>query len=60
MVMISSIANGNVNQILSLVFTVSRLLILYLPLVWLLSQYLGLQGIYVVVAVANTIIGLER
>lgn len=56
--MSSSIANGIGNPIPALVFTVSRLLILYLPLVWLLSQYLGLQGIYIAAAVANTIVGL--
>jgi len=56
--MTSSIANGIGNPIPALLFTVSRLLILYLPLVWFLSQYLGLQGIYIATAVSNVIVGL--
>lgn len=56
--MTSSIANGIGNPIPALVFTVSRLLILYLPLVWLLSHYLGLQGIYLAAAIANVTVGM--
>ena len=56
--MTSSVANGIGNPIPALVFTVSRLLILYLPLVWLLSHYLGLQGIYLATAMANVIVGV--
>ena len=56
--MTSSVANGIGNPIPALLFTISRLLILYLPLVWLLSQYLGLQGIYLATAISNMLVGI--
>jgi len=56
--MTNSVANGIGNPIPALVFTVSRLLIVYLPLVWLLSKYFGLEGIYVATAVSNLLVGI--
>lgn len=56
--MTSSIANGIGNPLPALAFTVTRLLILYLPLVWGLSHFLGLQGIYLATAIANLIVGM--
>jgi len=55
--MTSSVANGIGNPIPALIFTLSRLLVLYFPLVWLLSNYYGLQGIYLATAASNLIVG---
>lgn len=58
-VMISSaISNGMGEPMPALVFTVTRLLLLYLPLVWLLSSWLGLSGIYAAMAIANVCVGI--
>jgi len=56
--MTSSVANGIGNPIPALIFTFSRLLVLYLPLVWVLSNYYGLQGIYIATAASNLIVGV--
>ena len=56
--MTSSVANGIGNPIPALLFTASRLLLLYLPLVWLLSKYMGLDGIYLATAASNTLVGI--
>lgn len=54
----SSIANGIGNPTPALVFTISRLLVIYLPLVWLLSKYMGLEGIYLATAISNVMVGI--
>ena len=56
--MTSSVANGIGNPIPALIFTFSRLLVLYLPLVWVLSNFYGLQGIYFATAASNLIVGV--
>ncbi|MEB8430826.1 MATE family efflux transporter [Cocleimonas sp. KMM 6892] len=56
--MTNSVANGIGNPIPALVFTFSRLLVLYLPLVYVLSNAFGLQGIYVATAASNMLVGI--
>lgn len=54
----SAISNGLGKPMPALLFTVTRLLLLYLPLVWLLSNWLGLDGVYAATAIANVCVGL--
>lgn len=54
---VSSMANGIGQPIPALIMTISRLLLIYLPLAWLLSQQFGLNGIYIATAAANAIVG---
>jgi len=55
--MTSSIANGMGNPLPALLFTVSRLLVVYLPLVWILSKTFGVDGIFMATAASNIIVG---
>lgn len=55
--MVSSMSNGIGEPMPSLWLTLSRLLIIYLPLAWGLSQWFGLDGIYVATLIANTVVG---
>lgn len=58
-IMISSaISNGMGNPAPALIFTVTRLLLLYLPLVWLLSNWFALDGIYAATAISNICVGV--
>ncbi|MFZ1343953.1 MATE family efflux transporter [Thiothrix eikelboomii] len=54
---VSSMANGIGQALPALVMTVSRLLVIYLPLAWLLAQQWGLNGIYIATAAANALVG---
>ncbi|MFZ1389769.1 MAG: MATE family efflux transporter [Thiolinea sp.] len=54
---VSSMANGIGRPIPALIMTGTRLLLIYLPLAWLLSQQWGLNGIYIATAVANVVVG---
>jgi len=60
MVMItSSFANGIGNPVPALVLTLMRLLIVYLPLVWLFGVFWGgVISIYMASAVANVVVGI--
>lgn len=55
--MVSSMSNGIGEPMPSLWFTLARLLVIYLPLAWALSQWFGLDGIYVATLIANTTVG---
>lgn len=58
-IMISSaISNGLGEPLPALFFTATRLLLLYLPLVWVLSKLFALDGIYVATAVSNICVGI--
>lgn len=54
---VSSMANGIGQPMPALIMTISRLLLIYLPLAWLLSQQWGLNGIYIATAAANALVG---
>lgn len=54
---VSSMANGIGQPLPALFMTLSRLLLLYLPLAWLLSRQWGLNGIYIAAAAANALVG---
>ncbi|EIJ36857.1 MATE family efflux transporter [Thiothrix nivea] len=56
--MTSSVSNGTGNPHPALLMTLLRLLLVYLPLAWLLSQWLGLEGIFLANAVANVLVGV--
>jgi len=56
--MSSSVANGTGNPLPAMIMTISRLLLVYLPLVWLLPQWFGLDGVYLAVAIANVLVGI--
>lgn len=55
--MVSSVANGVGEPVPALVMTLTRLVLIYLPLAWLLSRWLGVDGIYLATAAANTLVG---
>lgn len=58
-IMISSaVSNGVGEPTPALLFKVTRLLILYLPLVWLLSKGFGLNGVYAAAAISNVCVGI--
>lgn len=58
-IMISSaISNGIGEPLPALFFTITRLLLIYLPLVWLLSKWFGLNGIYLATALSNICVGI--
>lgn len=56
--MTSSIANGIGNPKPALWMTLTRLLLLYLPLALLLFPRLGLTGLYMATAIANFVVGV--
>lgn len=60
MMMVSSTSNGVGRPIVGLILSLARLVVVYLPLAWILAQELklGLEGIYIAIALANVIVGL--
>ena len=56
--LISSVANGLGNPLPALLMTITRLLLVYLPLVWLLPHWFGLDGLFIAAAAANVLVGL--
>lgn len=54
----SNVANGVGQPVPALVMSFSRLIILYLPLAWGLSTWLGLTGLYMATSLANILVGL--
>ena len=56
--MTSSVSNGTGNPLPAVVMTLSRLLLVYLPLVWLLPKWFGLNGIFLATAAANAMVGI--
>lgn len=55
--MVSSVANGVGEPIPALVMTVTRLVIIYIPLALLLSNFMGLSGVFIATAAANFLVG---
>ncbi len=54
---VSSMATGVGRPMPALIMTVTRLLLLYVPLAWVLSRWLGLNGLYLATAIANALVG---
>lgn len=54
----SNVANGVGEPKPALVMSFLRLVVLYLPLAWGLSAWLGLNGLYVATSLANILVGL--
>ena len=53
-----SMANGIGKPKASLLITFSRLIVIYLPLAFALSAYLGLKGLYLATALSNILVGV--
>lgn len=56
--MSSSVANGFGNPVPGMLMTIIRLLLVYLPLVWLLPHWFGLEGLFIATALANATVGI--
>lgn len=58
--MVSSVANGVGRPVIALVLSLLRLVVVYLPIVWVLTYEfnLGLTGIYYAIALSGVIVGL--
>lgn len=54
---VNSVAQGIGDAIPALMFSLARLIAIYLPVAWLLSHYFGLDGIYWAAAIANALVG---
>jgi len=54
----SSVANGIGAPVPALVMSITQLLVVFLPAAWFLSQQMGVTGIFVAAALANTVVGL--
>jgi len=55
---VTSVAQGVGDAMPGLMLTLSRLVLVYLPAAWLLSQWMGLLGIYLAAAIANISVGV--
>nr|CAA6824533.1 MAG: Multi antimicrobial extrusion protein (Na(+)/drug antiporter), MATE family of MDR efflux pumps [uncultured Thiotrichaceae bacterium] len=54
----SNVANGVGEPVPALIMSFLRLVVLYLPLAWGLSAWLGLTGLYIATSLANILVGL--
>ena len=54
----SAVANGIGSPGPALVMSFTQLLVVFVPAAWLLSQQVGVTGIFIAAALANTVVGL--